>query len=496
MSDDGPVFKIKLSIESESDPYKTLLLRSFFRQFKQDSVPEEYYEVLREPDLIKREKKIGYLFEQYPREYKESQKEAWQATLGSANFPSELIDQRISECIAGCKKWVLIGGPPCQAFSLAGRSRVGGINEDDHRVYLYKEYLRIIALHQPAVFIMENVKGLLSAEINLGKVFDLILNDLRNPAMVFPKSRSRRYRIFSLINDHISSNSDYLIKSELYGIPQKRHRVILLGIREDFHVSPSVLKTRKTISIQSVIGNLPAIRSGLSRKVSGFVIDSDKKKRLYSYIIDDSQLWEKYINHFRQEILQWVGLTAYPSKDPIISPEYGTGAEYLPVGITFNDDHPLASWYHDPRLQGITHHHSRSHLLEDLFRYMFATIFTSTFKRFPRISDYREFDPKLLPDHKNVATGKFNDRFRVQMPLNPSSTITSHISKDGHSFIHYDPLQCRTLTVREAARIQTFPDNYLFRGSRTSQYHQVGNAVPPYMAKQIGEIVFQVISKI
>ena len=127
----------------------------------------------------------------------------------------------------------------------------------------------------------------------------------------------------------------------------------------------------------------------------------------------------------------------------------------------------------------------------DLKRYLFNAVFTEVKGKPPLLDDYPE---RLLPDHRNVKTGKYKDRFRTINSGKPSKTITSHIAKDGHAFIHYDPLQCRSLTVREAARLQTFPDNYLFRGNRTQQYHQVGNAVPPYLASQIARVVSEFLA--
>jgi len=153
----------------------------------------------------------------------------------------------------------------------------------------------------------------------------------------------------------------------------------------------------------------------------------------------------------------------------------------------------LATFLDDPSLIGVSAHETRGHMPSDLARYLYAAAFATAEGRSPRA---HQFPDILAPNHRNWKTGKFNDRFRVQVGNAPASTVTSHISKDGHYFIHPDPTQSRSLTVREAARLQTFPDNYHFMGNRTEQFVQVGNAVPPFLALQIAEVLLPIFDNL
>ncbi|NIG54668.1 DNA cytosine methyltransferase [Chitinophaga sp. Cy-1792] len=507
------VFKIKLSIEKDYHAHQTLQLRSFFRQFPVGKAPEEYYA------FVRGEISLDELYDAFPEEADHAKAEAWCATLGEPDesdtngVSNEEIDKRITKMLKDAGDWVLIGGPPCQAYSLAGRSRRQEKKLDetkDKRVGLYKEYLRIIAVHNPAVFVMENVKGLLSAQTEEEYIFGRILKDLSDPVAacqsegeaVVGKKKASKYRIYSLTTkasqyDMYSgaptfAPKDFIIKAEDYGVPQKRHRVILLGIREDVRAPEKTLQRTEEITLQSVIGNLPSIRSGMTKKFSHITTiknneGNEVKKRHYSTVEDNDENWLKYIHKYTKQVNRILGIE--PDSDIIEYPS-GLGTEFcVSAKSNLRVGHLLKKWYADPRLNGVLQHVSRKHLVQDLKRYLFAAKYTALNGSFPRMEDYKKAGADLLPDHENADSGKFADRFRVQVPNAAATTITSHIAKDGHYFIHYDSLQCRTLTVREAARIQTFPDNYYFCGERTQQYHQVGNAVPPYLAWQIAQIV-------
>jgi len=276
--------------------------------------------------------------------------------------------------------------------------------------------------------------------------------------------------------------TDYVVRAEDYGIPQARHRIIIVGVRDDLGVDTTpVLKAAPEVAAAQVVDSLPRLRSGRSR---GTDKADEWLEVLYSI---EHEGW------FRQECDRNIKIRIENAIDSLTRPQKDRGAEFVEYE---SKTEWQANWYADDRLGGVCNHSARGHMDSDLHRYLFVSCFGLEHGRSPVLSD---FPPGLLPDHANVSVRlngdqAFADRFRVQVRSRPSTTITSHIAKDGHYYIHYDPTQCRSLTVREAARLQTFPDNYLFCGPRTAQYTQVGNAVPPLLARQIAQIVATVLN--
>jgi DNA (cytosine-5)-methyltransferase 1 len=478
-----PRFRIALSVEKDAAAHQTLELRAFFRQLVRPGSRKSYYQFLR--GKITRDE----LFNEFPIEANAARAEAWQKELASET--QQDVISRVRGVVRGFPESILIGGPPCQAYSLVGRSRNAGNPryrpQDDERHTLYQAYLRVLSQQWPCVFVMENVKGLLSARYDGQNVFTRILEDLREPLKALKLSsrstNAHRYRILALASEvgeqteafEVESNdlTRFVVKSERYGIPQRRHRVILVGIREDVLSTKGLgIRSRPVNTTAEALMDLPPLRSGISDSDSG-------------------EAWSNAMSHvMREGWFKTLWTTDRAVSESIesaiaqaLKAQRGRGAEFVAGEASPG---MARTWFRDAKLDGFCNHSTRAHMKEDLKRYVFASAFAGVHGRSPTLE---EFPDKLLPDHRNVDQALegslFSDRFRVQPANRPSTTITSHISKDGHYYIHYDPSQCRSLTVREAARLQTFPDNYFFCGPRTAQYHQVGNAVPPLLAREI-----------
>jgi DNA (cytosine-5)-methyltransferase 1 len=481
-----PTYQPALSIEKDPAAHRTLKLRAFFRQFPDGRAPNDYY------DYLRGQLTLDQLYANHPERAAHADREAWCAELGQAHV--EKVRSRIQHALDQTDPWVLLGGPPCQPFSLAGRSRnAPGTKTQysdgkDTRHQLYVEYLQIIADFWPAVFVMENVRGMLSANYNGQPMFDRIRTDLANPAAaiksipgrtLYRMTRQKEHRYFlhalnpptaGKVNHH-DQEPDFLIRCEHYGIPQARHRVILVGVREDLATAPRALRPADCVPSNAVLDGLPALRGGLTPQHQDSPFHWEG--RLLSALASS---WLRRLE--RQDPA--VHAAVYAALHQISYPPHDRGADFLvsPAKIRYRPD-----WFLDPRLGGVCNHATRGHMPSDLHRYLFAACFAQAHGQSPSLAD---FPKALLPAHRNArnpdARTKFADRFRVQLRDRPATTVVSHIAKDGHYYIHPDPTQCRSLTVREAARLQTFPDNYRFVGTRTEQYHQVGNAVPQTFA--------------
>jgi len=475
-------FYIEFSVEMEESAHRTLLLRSFIRQFGRN-FPDEYYSYLKN-DLDQ-----DGLISIYSREWRRAKNETLKLELGT-NAAQRIISPRLK--ILDGRKTIVIGGPPCQAYSLAGRARNSGrpdyVPKKDKRNFMYQAYIDVLESLAPVAFVMENVKGLLSAKVDGILTGNKILSDLRKTC-----SRYGGYKLFSLrtpdsLCRETPELSNFVIHAENYGIPQARHRLIIVGIRSDLcggcdQSMLNLLEKADQVPARAVLSSLPALRSGLSRSEDSFEKWSTEVLNQMRLVMKSISKEEKKIGEVIKRLIAINKGQKYKlnrakmpySKLPSCAPEF------------------LREWIADARLTHVPNHETRGHMPADLGRYIFASVYAKVYNASPKTI---HFPNQLAATHANWKTGKFNDRYRVQLANRPSMTITSHISKDGNYYIHPDPKQCRSLTVREAARLQTFPDNYIFLGNRTQQYEQVGNAVPPFLACQIASTIHNFLRQV
>lgn len=477
-------YRIGISVEKDTAAHRTLTLRAFLRQYqgRQGSLPPEFISFhagqLPEPDWSSIDAKA----------WRSANEEARALELGTPAAAQEL-DTAISKIRKQANDTVLIGGPPCQAYSLVGRARsrgtAGYIPEQDERHYLFREYIRVLRKLRPAVFVMENVKGILSSTVESRLVFEMLMEDLSS----LGTRRGQHYELRAIGLENGVARlveptlpSDFVVRAEEFGIPQRRHRVIIIGIRSDCAPAkkyPFIRIPQRTRTVADVIAAMPSLRSGISR-------GQDCSREWTQEIISAAQLMvrlpKQQIAAPVRELLREIAQSgkALPNDRSLST---------LPNSYGNSSDNLLA-WIERPELCALAQHQTRGHMRSDLRRYLFVSAFGAVKGFSPKASD---FPDELSPDHRNWQSGIFDDRFRVQLATQPATTVTSHIAKDGHYFIHPDPFQCRSLTVREAARLQTFPDDYLFMGNRTQQYVQVGNAVPPYLARIIAKLVLKTI---
>lgn len=483
LANGDPAFELAMSVECEAAAHATLRLRNFLREFGER--PPASYEMLLAGRIS-----VEELAARHPKEWRRACHATMRLELGTPAAEEAVPPaiERIRERFAG--DTVLLGGPPCQAYSLIGRARNAGNPAydpaTDRRHHLYREYLRVLEILRPAAFVMENVKGLLSARVREEKVFARILDDLRGLAradggyeiLAFSPSGKQ---LFAVPEDP----RDFVVRAEDFGVPQARHRVFVIGVRRDRLRNTPVPAQgeRPGPTLGDALAGLPPVRSGLSR---GDGFEAWRETVLAAFDTLDRPELLRHIpagERFRQELRLARSLF---QEDP---PRLRAGQRVVAAATVSSD---LVAWLRIDPSRTLAAHETRGHMPDDLARYLFVAVFGRAFGRSPTAE---EFPPSLAPRHRSWWEGKFADRFRVHLPHRPAGTITSHAAKDGHYYIHHDPVQCRSLTVREAARLQTFPDDYHFVGNRTQQYVQVGNAVPPLLAHRIALWLLDVLGK-
>ena len=380
-------------VEMNPDACKTIETRIAYLYLKSIGEEDTYYRYLK-GDISRKE-----FLAEIPEDIKNS---VINSEISSQSIPQ--IFDRIDSLINGENVDLIIGGPPCQAYSVAGRARDPKNMQDDPRNYLYLEYVKFLKKFRPKMFVFENVPGITSA--NNGEHFENIKKAIDAAGYKFD---------FKILN------------SRDYGVLQDRKRVILIGWQKNLKLAyPEipVLSNNHQI-LKDLFSDLPKIQNGGGT----------------------------------------LGVSKYRSAT----------TEYLQKSGIRNG------------LEFTTQHVARPNNENDLEIYRIAVRLMNEGKRL----QYGEL-PERLIKHKNRNV--FTNRFQVVKGDGISHTVVAHIAMDGHYYIHPDIKQNRSITVREAARIQSFPDDFFFEGSRTAAFKQIGNAVPPLMANQIAKVIKKLIS--
>lgn len=306
----------------------------------------------------------------------------------------------------------IIGGPPCQAYSVAGRVRDKKSMKEDYRNYLFEYYLDIVNRLQPKLFVFENVPGMLSAMPDGTPIIDLIKRDIE----------SKGYEVIDDIKKYA------VLDASDFNVPQARKRVILIGLNKKYFKDKNI---------------------------------QEDLKRIYTEIIP-----------------KYKGKRKIGVKEAI-----GDLPKCMP---RFTDDRPS----HLTPDSNVTWHIPRYHGLRDvkIFKLLAEDL---------ESGDNKYTDSETLKELYNKVTGSNTNvhKYHVLRPDEPSTTILAHLHKDGLRFIHYDPTQARSITVREAARLQSFDDDFDFIGSQGDAYKMIGNAVPVKFAQAIANAIYDFIEE-
>ena len=388
-------------VEMNKDACDTLRTRAVFYWLRENGKENIYYNYLKSEN---RDKDFFWKENGVPQHVVDSviNKEISKETLSEI---FELIDS-----ILGDKNVdVVIGGPPCQAYSVAGRARKN--MDGDPRNFLYQYYIKFLKKYRPKMFVFENVPGILSAKN--GEYLDKIFEAVRNAG----------YEL------SLPTNSQKFLNSKNFGVLQDRKRVIIVGWRKELALSyPDFEITEPKFKIlKDLFADLPELKNGEG------TMNAVKYKKTTTEYLKQSKI--------RGEI------------------------------------------------DFVTQHIARPNNENDLEIYRMAVEEMNQGKRL----NYAKL-PERLIRHKN--TSSFTNRFQVVNGDGISHTVVAHIAMDGHYYIHPDIKQNRSITIREAARIQSFPDDYFFEGSRTAVFKQIGNAVPPLMAEKIAKKIKEILKSI